>query len=198
MEKKKLESYLRQLQELDSELTENSDPDELMNEINKVINCLSKDIQVEISSATLKFVNKSSNNPDPEFACEGDSGFDIRANLEEDVIINEGQVKIIPTGLYFEVDKGLEVQIRTGNEMVANNNLWVLNSPGTIDSSYRGEIMIILANFNDSSRTIRNGDRIAQAVVCPVYGEGKLNMIKVKKLSETTRNDSGFESSGID
>jgi len=197
MAKNNLEDYLKRLQELDSELTENSDPDELMNEINKVINCLSKDIQVEISSAALKFVNKS-NNPDPEFAREGDSGFDIRANLKNDISINEGQVRIIPTGLYFEIDKGLEVQIRTKSKMAANTGLWVLNSPGTIDSSYRGEIMIILANFNDSSRTIRNGDRIAQAVICPVYGEGKLNMIKVKKLSETTRNDSGFESSGID
>jgi dUTP pyrophosphatase len=182
MAKNNLEDYLKRLQELDSELTEDSDPDELMIEINRVINDLSKDIQLDLknktSSATLKFINKS-NNPDPVFDKEGASGFDIRANLNHDVTIDEGKVDLIPTGLYFEVQKGLEVQVRTKSELTINTNMIVLNSPYMIDS---GEIMIILANFDDIPHVIRHGNKIAQGVVCPVYGEGSLNLIKVEKL----------------
>jgi dUTP pyrophosphatase len=201
MEKKKLEDYLKRLQELDSELNENSDPDELMAEINKVINGLSKDVELDNKNkalfATLKFVNKS-NNPDPSFAHKGDRGFDIRANLKKDIIINEGSVRSIPTDLYFELDEGLEVQIRTRTGMAGNSNIWVLNSPGTINSQYRGQIQVILANFDNIPHKIKNGDRIAQGVVCPVYGEGKLIMEKVEKLSETTRDDDGLGSGSFD
>jgi dUTP pyrophosphatase len=160
---------------------------------------MSEGVQVELKehalSATLKFINKS-DNIDPSFANEGDSGFDLRANLTKDVTIPEGKIVIIPTGLYFEVNKGLEIQIRSKRELVSNSGLMVLNSPGTVNSSCRREIQIILANFGDMPRTIRHGDRIAQGVVCPVYGEGNLNMIKVEKLSETTRDDNRFGSSG--
>jgi dUTP pyrophosphatase len=200
MEKNNLEEQLKRLEELDSQISESTDPDELMKEVNKVINNISKDVQIELKehalSATLKFINKS-NNPDPEFAHKGDSGFDIRAFINKDVLINEGQTRLIPTGLYFEVNKGLEVQIRTISGMAVNSNMFVLNSPGTVDSHYRGEIEIILVNLDDLPHTIRNGDRIAQGVVCPVYGEGNLNLIKVEKLSETIRNDSRFGSTGL-
>jgi dUTP pyrophosphatase len=186
MEKSNLEEQLKRLEELDSQISESTDPDELMKEVNKVINHISEDVQLELKehalNATLKFINKS-NNPDPKFAHEGDSGFDIRAFINKDVLINEGQAKLIPTGLYFEVNKGLEVQIRTRSGMAVNSNMWVLNSPGTVDAHYRGEIKIILGNFSGEPRMIRNGDRIAQGVVCPVYGEGNLNLIKVEKLS---------------
>jgi dUTP pyrophosphatase len=200
MGKNNLEEQLKRLEELDSQINESSDPDELMKEVNKVINSISENVQMEIKehalSATIKFINKS-DNPDPSFAHEGDSGFDLRANLSQDVTIPEGSVRLIPTGLYFEVNKGLEIQIRSRSDLAVNGNMMVLNSPGTVDSHYRGEIQIILANFSDIPRTIRHGDRIAQGVVCPVYGEGNLNIIKVEKLSETIRNDNGFGSSGI-
>ncbi len=199
MEKNELENYLKQLENLDKELTEGSDPDELLSELNKVLNGLSTDLQFDVTKkipqVNLKFINKS-NNPDPIFAHEGDSGFDIRANLTNDVIINEGQTVLIPTGLYFEVDKGLEIQIRSRSGMALNTNMFVLNSPGTVDSFYRGEIKIILSNIDNIPHTIRHGDRIAQGVVCPVYGEGNLNIIKVEKLSETIRNTDGFGSTG--
>lgn len=195
MEKNDFEKYLKQLEDLDSRL--NDDDEEFdpsfLEELNSILNGLSRD--VKSSSVTLKFIN-TSDNPDPTFAHEGDSGFDLRANLTKDVVIGEGKVALIPTGLYFEVNKGLEVQIRSRSGIAANSNMWVLNSPGTVDSHYRGEIKIILANFSDEPRTIRHGDRIAQGVICPVYGEGSLNFEKVEKLSETVRNSDGFGSTG--
>jgi len=201
MEKNELESYLRRLENLDKEIGDDSDadPTDFIKELNNVLNALSTDIQVDASKkitlATLKFIN-TSNNPDPIFIHKGDSGFDIRANLTKDVVVEEGRVAFIPTGLYFEVNKGLEIQIRTRSGIALNNHMFVLNSPGTIDSEFRGEIKIILANFDKFPHVIKHGDRIAQGVVCPVYGEGNLNFIKVEKLSETTRNIDGFGSTG--
>jgi len=195
-----LQSYLKKLEQIELDLNDDSDPDEIMKQVNDVLNNISKDIQLEVKehalTATLKFINKS-NNPDPMFAHEGDSGFDLRASLKKDYTINEGHIGIIPTGLYFEVNKGLEIQVRTRRGMAAERHLMVLNSPGTINSNCREEIQVILANFSDIPRTIRNGDNIAQGVVCPVYGEGNLNIIKVEKLSETIRNDRGFGSSDL-
>jgi dUTP pyrophosphatase len=190
MEKnKQLEEFLKKLQELDRRIDaeDTNDDDDLMIELNKIITSMSKDIQMDLTKLSLYFVNTSTN-PDPEFTNEGDSGFDLRANLTKDIIINEGSVRVIPTGLYFEVNKGLEVQIRTRRKLAENTNIMVLNSPGTVNSGCREEIKIILANFGDIPRTIRHGDKIAQGVVCPVYGEGSLNMVKVEKLSETVRN----------
>jgi len=194
-----LDAYLKRLERLESEINDDSDPDEIMKQVNEVIGDISKDIQVEVKElplgATLKFINRS-NNPDPSFAEEGDSGFDLRAFIDKDVTISEGKVSIIPTGLYFEVEKGLEVQVRTRSGMAANTSMFVLNSPGTVDSRHRGEVKIILVNLDDIPHTIRNGDRIAQGVVCPIYGEGNLTMEKVEKLSETIRGSKGFGSSG--
>lgn len=203
MEKSDFEDYLKKLEDLDRQLDDNApdtDPSEFISELNTILNGLSQDITLDKSknslTPTLKFVNLS-NNPDPVFAHEGDSGFDLRAHLTEDIIVEVGKVAIIPTGLYFEVNKGFEIQIRSRSGMALKENLWVLNSPGTVDSHYRGEIKIILANFGQLNINIKNGDRIAQAVVCPVYGQGNLNMEKVDRLSETIRNTQGFGSTGI-
>jgi hypothetical protein len=103
-----------------------------MIELNKIITGMSNDMQMDVSKPSLYYINKS-NNPDPTFAHEGDSGFDLRAFTDKDITINEGQVKLIPTGLYFEVQKGLEIQIRSRSGLAANSNMFVLNSPGTVD-----------------------------------------------------------------
>jgi len=199
MERNDVQSFIKRLQDLDKRIDDESDPDELLRELNNIVEEISTDVELDITrksiSTTLKFINKSSN-PDPDFATEGSSGFDLRANLSKDQIINEHSVVSIPTGIYVEVDPGLEVQIRSRSGLADNANLFVLNSPGTVDSDYRGEIKIILANFSDTPRTIKNGERIAQAVVCPVYGAGRLNMVKVDNLSETKRNSGGFGHTG--
>jgi dUTP pyrophosphatase len=185
-----LKDYLKRLQELDKRIDmDDSDDKELMIELNKIINGISiefnDDVVKNTINPTLKFINLSTN-PDPEFAHEGNSGFDIQAFLPKgDVLIAEQAWKLIPTGLYFEVQKGMEVQIRSKKENAENVGLFVLNSPGTVDSLYREEIQIILMNLSDITIKIRHGDKIAQGVVCPVYGEGNLVMIKTDKLTET-------------
>ena len=197
-----LKNYLRQLQDLDKQINDGSDDDELIIELNKIINGLSKEINDDVIknviTPVLKFINNSSN-PDPSFAHEGDSGFDLRAYLQNDIEYHVEPWKgvVVPTGLYFEVEKGLEIQVRPRSGLARDYWVTVLNTPGTIDSRYRGEVQIIFMNLSDNKFIIKNGDRIAQGVVCPVYGEGKLILTKVEKLSKTIRNKDGFGSTGI-
>ena len=191
---------LKKLQQLERDLNEDSDEGELMKELNTIIDGLTHESQLGVVknsiNARLKFVNQS-DNPDPSFAKEGDSGFDVRAFIPFPTHVPPMKVKTIPTGLYFEVKKGLEVQIRSRSGLSRNKQVMVLNSPGTLDSGYRGELVIIFANFGEHTITIENGDRIAQAVVCPVYGEGNLDFEKVQKLSESERSDGGFGHTGV-
>ena len=137
MEKNQIENYLKKLQELDEQISDDSENDELFNEITKVISDLTFDIQKGVdkktSMAELKFVNLS-NNPDPTFSHEGDSGFDLRAFIDNDVIIDQFETKLIPTGLYFQVNKGLEVQVRPRSGISLKNSVIVTNSPGTINN----------------------------------------------------------------
>jgi len=195
-----LEGYLKKLQQLERDLNEDSDEGELMKELNSIIDGLTHESQLGVVknsiNARLKFVNQS-DNPDPSFAKDGDSGFDVRAFIPFPTHVPPMKVKTIPTGLYFEVKKGLEVQIRSRSGLSRNKQVMVLNSPGTLDSGYRGELVIIFANFGEHTITIENGDRIAQAVVCPVYGEGNLDFEKVQKLSESERSDGGFGHTGV-
>jgi len=204
MDKNKIEEYVKKLTELESQINDNGvlndgDEEDFMKQLELVFNELSGNIEKEMvvnsHLVSLKYINLS-NNPDPEFAKEGDSGFDLRANLLEPEIIYTGQAKMIPTGLFFEVSKGYEIQVRSRSGLAGKNSVMVLNSPGTVDSGYRGEILIILMNFSPSPFIVNHGDRIAQGVVCPVFGEGNLNLIKVKKLSETSRNTGGFGHTG--
>lgn len=202
MENRKiLEGYLRKLKDLEDRINDGEDDTGLITEVNDIIEGLTRESQKgvvkESIGAKLKFINES-DNPDPDFSKEGDSGFDIRAFVPFEVKLPVGKVKLIPTGLYFEVDKGLEVQVRSRSGLAANKGIMVLNSPGTVDSGYRGEIKIILANLGEFPLTVKSGDRIAQGVVCPVYGEGNLELIKVKTLSNSERNDGGFGHTGIE
>lgn len=174
--------------------------DNLANEINKTLDILNDEIstaqQKESSTIKIKFINKSTNE-DPKFAYEGDSGFDLRADIEDSLILNPGERALIPTGLYFELVKGLELQVRPRSGLSIKNGITVLNSPGTVDSHYRGEVKIPLINLGQEPFKIVKGDRIAQAVIAPVYGEGKINLLKTDSINETSRGSGGFNSSGI-
>lgn len=144
----------------------------------------------------LRFSNISTNE-DPQYATEGSSGFDLRANLGESVTIPMGKRAIIPTGLFFEIPENFEIQIRPRSGLAAKNGVTVLNTPGTIDADYRGEIKIILINFGDEDFVINHGDRIAQAVVASVTSKNIINLIKVSEISTNTeRGNGGFGSTG--
>jgi dUTP pyrophosphatase len=146
----------------------------------------------------VNFKNESTN-PDPEYATSGSSGFDLRANLTETIKLSpQGGFAIIPTGLYFELPEGFEIQVRSRSGLAAKNQVCVLNSPGTVDADYRGEIKVILINHGLNEFYVENGDRIAQGVIASVIGKNVLTLNTVKEINENTeRNSGGFGSTGI-
>lgn len=145
----------------------------------------------------IKIINKS-DNPLPCYKTEGAAGMDIRAfirNERENMIaIRSGQTVIVPTGLYIELPRNLEAQIRTRSGLCINSGLMVLNAPGTIDTDYRGEIGVILMNVSKEGAIIESGDRIAQMVIAP-YIKAKLELVKT--LSKTNRGNKGYGSTGL-
>tara|TARA_B110000259_G_scaffold103779_1_gene119328 strand:+ start:295 stop:732 length:438 start_codon:yes stop_codon:yes gene_type:complete len=129
----------------------------------------------------------------PKYETSGSSGMDIAANTIKKIIINPGEKAMVPTGFSLAIPKGYEVQIRPRSGLAAKKNITVLNTPGTIDADYRGEIKVILINLGKEKFIIENGERIAQMVVCPVV---QVNLEEVKELSCTERGSGGFGSTG--
>ena len=129
----------------------------------------------------------------PKYETLGSSGMDIAAHINENIIINPGEKALVPTGFSMAIPRGYEVQIRPRSGLAAKKNITVLNTPGTIDADYRGEIKVILINLGKEKFVVENGERIAQMVVCPVV---QANLEEVKELSETKRGSSGFGSTG--
>lgn len=130
----------------------------------------------------------------PEYKTPYAAGADLSALLENPVTINPGKFAVIPTGLFFEIPEGYEIQIRPRSGLAAKNGITVLNTPGTIDSDYRGEIKIVLINLGEKDFIINNGDRIAQMIIAPVI-QSKFTI--VENLSQTERGTDGFGSTGI-
>jgi dUTP pyrophosphatase len=130
----------------------------------------------------------------PEYKSTGSAGADVFANLESPITVEPGEIKLIPTGIAIELPEGYEAQIRPRSGLALNHGLTLLNTPGTIDSDYRGEIKIILANLGQKPFTVENGMRIAQMVFCRFY---KGNFSIVDEISATKRNDGGFGHTGI-
>ena len=143
-------------------------------------------------------VNKSTN-PNPEFATDGASGFDLRADLAEDetITLGVGEYTMVPTGLYFEIPEGFELQVRPRSGLAAKHGVTVLNSPGTVDSDYRGEVKVILINHGTKPFVIENGERIAQGVIGGVMGKKMITFESVEELSDTERGEGGFGSTGV-
>jgi len=131
----------------------------------------------------------------PQYESKGASGFDLAAYIESPVFIDSRNIAVIPTGLHFEVPIGFEIQIRSRSGLAANSGIMVLNSPGTIDSDYRGEVKVILINLGSERFKVSNEDRIAQAVVTIVQ-EVKLHDIGSKPLTSSMRGSGGFGSTG--
>ena len=129
----------------------------------------------------------------PQYKTIGASGMDIAAFLDNEILIKPSEKKIIPTGIRLKIPKGYEVQIRPRSGLAANNDITVLNTPGTIDSDYRGEIKVILFNHGKNLFKVENGLRIAQMVLCPVI-EAKLSEVEI--IDETERGEGGFGSTG--
>ena len=129
----------------------------------------------------------------PKYETPGSSGMDIAAHIKNNVIIYPGEKALVPTGFSISIPIGHEVQIRPRSGLAAKKNITVLNTPGTIDADYRGEIKVILINFGKEKFVIKNGERIAQMVVCPVV---QANLEEVQELPVTKRGSDGFGSTG--
>ena len=129
----------------------------------------------------------------PAYKTSGSSGMDLVAYIKKKIIINPGKTAMLPTGISVAIPKNYEIQIRPRSGLAAKNGISVLNTPGTIDSDYRGEIKIILINLGKKSFVVKSGDRIAQMVLCPI-AKGKLSEIKI--LPKTIRGKGGFGSTG--
>ena len=129
----------------------------------------------------------------PKYETLGSSGMDIAAHIDNNIIISPGEKALIATGFSIAIPIGYEIQIRPRSSLAAKKSITVLNTPGTIDADYRGEIKIILINLGKEKFIIENGDRIAQMVVCPVV---QADLEEVKELSDTERGSGGFGSTG--
>ena len=145
-----------------------------------------------VEKLTINIINKSSN-PLPGYATEGSSGLDLKANLDEPIQLEPLQRKMIPTGLYLELPEGYEAQVRPRSGLAIKQGITCLNSPGTIDADYRGELKIILINLSGETQVIAHGDRIAQMVIQPVV---KALLVQVDFLQETVRGEGGFGHTG--
>jgi dUTP pyrophosphatase len=132
--------------------------------------------------------------PLPGYETEGASGMDVRASIELPVVLNPGDVKLIPTGFSMSIPQGYEAQIRPRSGLALKHGIGMVNSPGTIDSDYRGEVSIIMINWGKAPFTINRGDRIAQMVICKVF---RAEFASVESLDDTGRGEGGFGHSGM-
>ena len=169
---------------------ENSNTDSIYEDLVK-----NMDKPIEEFRMVTKFTNDS-NNPDPQYSKIGDSGFDLRAYLDAPVTLQSLERTLIPTGLRFELLPNTELQIRPRSGMSLKHGITVLNTPGTVDVGYRGEVGVIIINLSNEDYTIQPGERIAQGVVANVIGESISQLSKIEKLNETERGSGGFGSTG--
>lgn len=140
----------------------------------------------------VKIINKS-DLPLPEYQTALSAGMDIHAFLEASVCLNPGERQLIPTGLYLEIPPGFEIQIRPRSGLALKNGITVLNSPGTVDADYRGEIKVLLVNHGEGPFTINKGDRIAQMVLAK---HETISWVESQELNTTERGTGGYGSSG--
>ena len=141
----------------------------------------------------IKIICKVSDDMLPRYQTNGSSGADVKADVKEEVIIPPGERALVPTGLFLQIPHGYEAQVRPRSGLAAKKGVTVLNTPGTIDSDYRGEVKVILINLGNEDACIKRGERIAQIVFAPVV---RARFIPQKEIDHTSRGKGGFGSTG--
>lgn len=147
------------------------------------------------SKLKLDFVKTSPDAITPKYNYAGDSGFDLYST--ESIVIEGESRALVNTGLAFSIPNGYEIQVRSKSGIALNRGVFVLNSPGTVDSSYTGEVKVILFNTKKTPYHVNKGEKIAQAVLCPVINGGMVEIKETSNLTDTDRGDKGFGSTGI-
>ena len=184
-----------QIKELEYLLTLDVLGDEQKKEIKQALELMNNVMnhREESNKITIKFMNKS-DNINPIYAKEGDSGFDLRA--DESGLLKPMERKLVSTGLYFVLPDGYELQIRPRSGLAYKNGITVLNSPGTVDTGYRGEIKVLLINLSNEDFNWEKGERIAQGVVSPRVSTDYGGLVEVKEINKSERGEGGFGSTG--
>lgn len=174
---------------------ENDVLDELKNNIGFDLNDFEDFLSNGLSRKILAYKKLNEDAVDPEYAYDSDSGFDLFST--EEVKLVGFERKLVPTGLSFDIPEGYEIQVRTKSGLAINQGLIVLNSPGTVDQGYTGEVKVIIMNMNNLPTTINKGQKIAQAVLCPVESGKKVFLHQVEEFVQKERGSNGFGSTGI-
>jgi dUTP pyrophosphatase len=183
------------LESMGDEETDDVDYDLIMKTFGLDVPELEKEMEEYIPTIDLGYTKSNENAVDPKYAYYTDSGFDLYST--EDKWIHPFDRALIPTGLHFDIPSGYEIQVRSKSGLALNQGLMVLNSPGTVDQGYTGEIKIILFNTTNQKVKIEKGQKIAQAVLCPVVSGKWIKMVEKDKLDNKDRNQNGFGSTGI-
>lgn len=192
LKKDELDDLFESLQIEDAE---NLDLDQLNDYFGFDIFGLEKDMDDFQDTLEFKFSKSNPDGVNPKYAYTSDSGFDLYST--EDTWIHASDRKLIPTGIHLDIPEGYEVQIRSKSGLALKQGLFVLNSPGTVDEGYTGEIQVILFNTTDEKIKIEKGQKIAQAVLCPVVSGKWIKFVEVENILSKDRNENGFGSTGV-
>lgn len=188
---------LKMLKDLQKKMAsgESMDPYQLLGDMGISMDDLNEQFVQQQSNmkVTLRYSQKSVNQ-EPEYAYPTDSGFDLRAN--EQVTLEPFGRSLVSTGIFLDIPEGYEIQVRPKSGLSIKKGLSVLNTPGTVDQGYTGEIKVIVFNMSNEKQTIEFGDKIAQAVLCPVVAGKHVNLQRVLDVDNKDRGDNGFGSTG--
>ena len=190
-----LASQLRQFKEMIEQESENFDVDEVMKEFGVDIKDLEDRMINDITQLPLGYHKLNSDAVTPKYNYPSDSGFDLHS--VEDVTIEPFGRALVPSGLSFDIKDGYEIQVRTKSGLAINQGLMVLNSPGTVDNGYTGEVKGIIFNTNNHPVTITKGMKFGQAVLCPVVNGGWVHLDQRDQVVDKERGDNGFGSTGL-
>lgn len=195
LNEKELEDVLRLLDSVN--IDESNGPD--YNAIIEAFGLDLEELETDMNSYTPKIdLPFSKSNPDavnPNYVYETDSGFDLYST--EEIWIHSLDRKLIPTGIHIDIPDGYEIQVRSKSGLALKQGLMVLNSPGTVDQGYTGEIQVIIFNTSKERVKIEKGQKIAQAVLCPVVSGKWINLVEKKEINSKDRNEKGFGSTGL-
>ena len=198
---KEIKNQMKMLKDLQGKFNDvdMSNPQAMLESMGIDVDDLQKQFDSESQSIVdtkvpLRFINDSENK-NPEYAYQSDSGFDLRSS--EDIWIHPNSRKLISTGMRFDIPEGYEIQVRSKSGLALNQGLMVLNSPGTVDSGYQGEIKVIMFNTTNQKVKIVKGQKVAQAVLCPVVSGKWVDLIRVNNINDKDRNSNGFGSTGL-
>ena len=191
-----LNEYAKKLKDfIEESNTGNVDINEMLNQVGMNMSDLEEGMMNDTSKLPLKYKKLNPEAVSPNYNYESDSGFDLYST--EEITIDGLGRALIPTGLSFDIDDGYEIQVRSKSGLAINQGIMCLNSPGTVDSGYLGEVKVIIFNTNKEPFTIKKGMKVAQAVLCPVVNGRWVEPVEREELSKKDRGDNGFGSTGI-